>query len=1859
MYTSATDPVDGQPLPVDVRARVVPSGVYDGSLWVTLALRPAATQSAGTADLKTWPSDIDKRFPDNADPALQGQYIEMLVAETLDPSRPLTPEQCGTAPRTLKTGFWVTRKDKGAAQALWSSSMPTEGADWRKLHEGLQALDQPASPTEPCLPVCSIAGRQGELVVLTKMLRAIETVQLAIAEHPEQRVEELASVALEAAKKFLRDHPELGTLYPDKDPDPKLPPPPPGEEPTNLDQTKKKRDYALRLMPQVIEACDKQKAIGASTAGKGTISEAVRLLMAGLRDLRSGLVCALLSKEHAADIQIDGFYRRLFELRQHFLFAAALDEDVLADLEAPITPEEPTVGAAANAQWALDNSKETARARFAALEESPDLGRLFRCFVDLRLEKSELLTQLPKALIKANAEIFVFFRVSPALLSQGPERERLAHWTLCKIRLSEDGKDVVSFLSATREELYLAQAKSSKQDMQRVLSQMDGVYLLGAEAIGGDPGPQGGLAALRLPAYDLISADLRAAAQEADSRTDLLLSQAARNDLDAGPARRAKSALRSGGLSVVGFSVAARLSRTIGCTAELEQQICVESFLDAEDLSMGRLPLLAIQKDGEPVWHILTRRKITFGEGDKPEVDKLIDALWPGGSQSHNSPRRLAQAATDRSAPRVFSIKDPNTETRLFAAPDAAELTFLGDPMGIETGRDNSVEEITDDSPDLPIDREIALLDASGSPGTGVAPLRFGLPLTAAFAAVYLGGAVLPPTRRESSGSSDTLDHVLARIPTATAPRKHGSTPPQGRRYLRSEPVPAPQVLLTKAEADADVASYTGFSPPKYSPQTTGHVVLRFGSKPDQLTRIVLPPVVSLDMAECHGAFDKTRPRCFPGSLTLALPIENVSNVPLYPGHFDDRGTLIRPRDGLRDIHFDCGFGGYPLLHHLLGGAADRVAIIGARFEEGKNWLKEARRRDRAIRANPGADEPPTASPTGDAVFASRGIKTVDQGRTIPFYPDPMASSLVVRLRTGPDPMSRDSVDKLFVPFVEAEKWPDLMPVALEIRKADTGEGPVLESKGTVIHSGRTCRRIIVRLRPGMSGTLDLWAIPSVDQLAQWSELVDTAAGIDCYPTLPVTDLPSLRGCGILGSDAPCPDRLKVLAARLRAELETHPLPELSEVRSIAITHATRVPQGMPVLGSIPLELRRVKEQISTRSSNRFDPPLLEKEPLSLPAGWNPDGLDANAEPDATKTDLAGFVGIDLASVGGLEITASAIAPFGADFDDVGRGRSRNDVNSGNGGDKVIDPKTGLLRDPQDFDIYGFHISPRGRVRFRSSEQLWARFANLPLGLKDVDPDRKTWIALHALFAREPIKGAVQSSHRVPGADPFEAISTDIKPLFTDTRARKVRIGVKAISRHMSAFAERPMIVAGEYLHGREPDPEKTVKEVPVLDGPIVWLPASARPAVPVAAAQAIPIIAEEVLVLDRPYPTVIKRRLTEVRLWLARPWFTSGEDERLGIVLWPRLSRLARRGVLGVHQDTLYERPSLDASKPAIRLRDDFMVLDRFEDRYLTGAAQYVTRWGSDPVEAFPVGGWREWTVPTAVFCDFKFDVATGRVKELRDDALFVPKLAMPIPETRTGAEGDLAAQKRQRYLNVDLLTYEPRFDIDREQWYVDVRLDPQMMIAPFLRLGIVRYQKHAPRDLQVSMPGEPFELQLLTRRETRISLRAEPNDQNRMRIEVFVDGPATLDIAPVTSVDARADLQVKTRMLLRLQGISRDSGQPRVAAELEVANQGPGRGWRGCFVVPRRVVDDPSLDLTVHVEERAYRPPTSYSEQYFADRAEYLATKDSYLADKAKSDRMPSEDMHLTKSPRYLCSLDVPRAGAIETTKRTLKGS
>lgn len=153
-------------------------------------------------------------------------------------------------------------------------------------------------------------------------------------------------------------------------------------------------------------------------------------------------------------------------------------------------------------------------------------------------------------------------------------------------------------------------------------------------------------------------------------------------------------------------------------------------------------------------------------------------------------------------------------------------------------------------------------------------------------------------------------------------------------------------------------------------------------------------------------------------------------------------------------------------------------------------------------------------------------------------------------------------------------------------------------------------------------------------------------------------------------------------------------------------------------------------------------------------------------------------------------------------------------------------------------------------------------------------------------------------------------------------------------------------------------------------------------------------------------------RRGNGLRIYLERPWWTSGEGELLGVVLWPLAEQSDPPDLESV------DDPSQDADR----------------------RRPYVTQWGQDPIygsRLLPNRYPRLATFPDAV------DSATG-----------LSLLELGSSQT----------------LLVNVAGHEVGFDSDRDLWFCDLEVDPGPAYTPFIRLALARWQPESIGDAALS---------------------------------------------------------------------------------------------------------------------------------------------------------------------------------------------
>jgi hypothetical protein len=271
----------------------------------------------------------------------------------------------------------------------------------------------------------------------------------------------------------------------------------------------------------------------------------------------------------------------------------------------------------------------------------------------------------------------------------------------------------------------------------------------------------------------------------------------------------------------------------------------------------------------------------------------------------------------------------------------------------------------------------------------------------------------------------------------------------------------------------------------------------------------------------------------------------------------------------------------------------------------------------------------------------------------------------------------------------------------------------------------------------------------------------------------------------------------------------------------------------------------------------------------------------------------------------------------------------------------------------------------------------------------------------------------------VPGFGPVWVHG--VRHLLGDTRHHLIDYRFRASTRFREYFD-------ADAIAGGPDDPDLPTDDGQSVVGPVTTLniPSSARPAAPIVHS-VIPLLRwDEGTEPEQPV-ALRRRRRAGVRIYLERPWYSSGSGELLAVLLAP-----------GGNDSDL---------------------------------GQLVSQWGTDPVW---VG---QQVTNRAMFLQLDNLMRTIGLDDRPGDARPVTgPTTLPLPRPERPAE-------------VVVLGYEPQCNESRQLWYVDVAIDPASTMWPFVRLSVARYQPDSIAGCHLSPPVQCDFVQLTPERTASVS--------------------------------------------------------------------------------------------------------------------------------------------------------------------------
>lgn len=316
------------------------------------------------------------------------------------------------------------------------------------------------------------------------------------------------------------------------------------------------------------------------------------------------------------------------------------------------------------------------------------------------------------------------------------------------------------------------------------------------------------------------------------------------------------------------------------------------------------------------------------------------------------------------------------------------------------------------------------------------------------------------------------------------------------------------------------------------------------------------------------------------------------------------------------------------------------------------------------------------------------------------------------------------------------------------------------------------------------------------------------------------------------------------------------------------------------------------------------------------------------------------------------------------------------------------------------------------------------------------------------------------------------------------------------------------------------------------------------------------------------------------LRVYLERPWFSSGDGELLGVVLSSTpgvpTERVAAAGpgmtVSGAAQ-TRAAGTKIQAVRPKVQAKAQVaakgarLVLPSVPD----ALRPYVTLWGLDPL-------WRAGTIATP---EYPLPGDFALAEEVLG-GLVIPEL----PGTRA----------------FTAVGHRPEYDEERGLWFCDIEIDPHDAYFPFVRLALARFQPISVGGAHLSKVVTADFIQLAPDRTVSLAF----NRSNLREMSVTVSGASYVQ-ATAGSGPGVVEVALETRNLALPEevGWAEVPNTSVVLKAQRVARAEPGNFiWAGKLTIPKGI------------QIKAYRVAVREYETFLSDEPDMAAKRPATTA-------------------------------------------
>lgn len=444
-----------------------------------------------------------------------------------------------------------------------------------------------------------------------------------------------------------------------------------------------------------------------------------------------------------------------------------------------------------------------------------------------------------------------------------------------------------------------------------------------------------------------------------------------------------------------------------------------------------------------------------------------------------------------------------------------------------------------------------------------------------------------------------------------------------------------------------------------------------------------------------------------------------------------------------------------------------------------------------------------------------------------------------------------------------------------------------------------------------------------------------------------------------------------------------------------------------------------------------------------------------------------------------------------------------------------------------------------------------------------------------------------------PGEDAAQVTKSgrDSRHEFGDTKYRRIVYHSVATTRFRE-FLPAPIANDPSRIQRVEPTTDSNDQVIQAL---VYHIPNAARPAAP-DLLYVLPTFRWERQ--DEGNLRVHVRHGKAVRVWLRRPWFSSGDGEQLGVVLKPgvKLPRDWRwlDSTLELSAGELASRPPRVSLQSLMEIRSEAQtpLARRAEDEVSIAASASI----SERITRL------DWAGPTSPGSEEIDKMLPPYISSWGSDPVWKSALPEQPPTVadfprHVGYAAGLTLEELPESVRVIVAGHEVHYDRQRKLWYCDIEIDPGETYFPFVRLALARYQPHSLSNAHLSRVVMTDFVQLAPDRTAEVQLsegNAELTVKGYSGRNIVADlSGYPFDLLGSGGGDSSPNTTVQAALERRIPGVPGDLGWERVGQEISLSPSLSGFHvtWTG------------ALDLPDALEEGNYRIVITEVETYLRD--------------------------------------------------------